>query len=442
MDAPHSDLVRNNFLSIAKVVELIPISPHKPSVRRALLALAILVPFLMLVRTAYAVDSDSVPGGTDPIAAPEVGAPTIFLTFDDGPFQPWTQQIIDVLAEYDAHATFFMVGRQAILEPETLKKIYDGGNGLGNHGYNHANLTGVSQQFFDAEVGDTGALFGDMNSMCLRPPYGAIDYNVVDFAEKLGYSVVKWNMDPEDWGSPGASVIARHVIDNARDGSIVVMHDGGGDRSQTVAALRVILKTLTARGFNFKALCRDYPMESLTEPLLATPTPDPSATLVPQPTVTPTPTETPTLAPTATETPTVTPTVPPTATPALADDNAAKPAESSLSAQIGPAQSAAGSTRPTLLSDSATVSPSLTTAPPAVDATSGPTQTPQLAQSTTAEVKPGNPAATPGPAATPSPALMRYSDKSPFPIPARPFPAPCLYRVTQTTRRLQSGNLI
>jgi hypothetical protein len=208
---------------------------------------------------------------------------------------------VDLLAEYNAHATFFIVGRQAVGATELLQKIYDGGNGLGNHGYNHANLTGVSQAFFDAEVGDTSALLGDLDSKCLRPPYGAIDNNVIDFAGQLGLSVAKWNMDPEDWRSPGPDKIARHVIDNARDGSIVVMHDGGGDRSQTVEAVRTILKTLTAEGWQFKALCRDVPMASLTSALLETPTPDPDAPPTATPTQTPLPPEKdwPTATPTA-----------------------------------------------------------------------------------------------------------------------------------------------
>lgn len=272
---------------------------------------------------APAVDVDDPPGGNVPTgtvpvgAAPAATAPssgagdgtptgTIFLTFDDGPYAPWTQQMLDVLADYHAHATFFMVGRQAAADPEMVEKVHAGGHGLGNHGYNHANLTGVSQQFFNAEVGDTGEALGEGNSMCLRPPYGAIDYNVVDYAEQLGYSVVKWNMDPQDWNGHAADEIAAHVIDNVFDGAIVVMHDGGGDRDQTVKAVRTILKTLTAQGWQFKALCRDYPMLDLTTADLATPTPDPNATATPTQTPAPTATATPTPSPTLASTPTAT----------------------------------------------------------------------------------------------------------------------------------------
>ncbi len=179
----------------------------RPALRIYLrVALPLLALLLILgAMPALAVDIDAPPGGTLPGsgAGGEARAPVIFLTFDDGPFQPWTEQMVDLLAEYNAHATFFVVGRQLPGNTELLKKIYDGGNGLGNHGYNHANLTGVSQAYFDAEVGDTSALLGEMDSKCLRPPYGAIDYNVVDFADQLGMSIVKWNMDPEDLAQPG-----------------------------------------------------------------------------------------------------------------------------------------------------------------------------------------------------------------------------------------------
>lgn len=215
----------------------------------------------------------------------------IFLTFDDGPFAPWTQQILDVLAEYDAHATFFIIGRQAAVDPAILQTIHDGGNGIGNHAYNHANLSGVSWDTFAYEVGSTADVLGDLDNKCLRPPYGAIDANTLDFAQEYGYTVVKWNMDPRDWAQPGARAIANHVIQHAQPGSIVVMHDGGGDRSQTVDALRILIPTLQKQGYVFKALCRDVSPEELVLAAGARPTttPEPVVTYALTPAPTPTP---------------------------------------------------------------------------------------------------------------------------------------------------------
>ncbi len=391
--------------------------PFLAVLRPALLALALVLTFGG--RALQAVDIDAPPGGNVPIATPVDGrAPTIFLTFDDGPYQPWTEQMVDLLADYNAQATFFVIGRQAINDPELLKKVYDGGNALGNHGYNHANLTGVSQQFFNAEVGDTSAILGDMDSGCLRPPYGAIDYNVVDFADQLGISIVKWNLDPEDWRSPGADEIAQHVIDNARDGSIVVLHDGGGDRSQTVEAVRTILKTMTARGWQFKALCRDFPMDDITNALLETPTPDPAAaptitpTLTPAPTETPWPTVTPTGAAAATQTatpsatasatasatPSTTPSVTPSSTPTATTSVTLSATPTATPSVTPSATPTTGTTAPS--TPTSTVPPTLT--PPATPRATATTAAP-LPRATAAQSATPDDTAASAPAATPEP---------------------------------------
>jgi peptidoglycan/xylan/chitin deacetylase (PgdA/CDA1 family) len=92
---------------------------------------------------------------------------------------------------------------------------------------------------------------------CLRPPYGAVNSRVYARADALGNKIRLWTVDPRDWSRPGTSVIVRRVLDNVRSGSIVLLHDGDGDRSQTVAALPTILKTLTARGYTFYRMwCR------------------------------------------------------------------------------------------------------------------------------------------------------------------------------------------
>ncbi len=376
-------------------------SPFLAVLRPVPLALALVLSFGG--RALFAGDIDAPPGGKVPIATPVDGrAPTIFLTFDDGPYQPWTEQMVDLLADYNAQATFFVVGRQAINDPELLKKVYDGGNALGNHGYNHANLTGVSQQFFNAEVGDTSAILGDMDSRCLRPPYGAIDYNVVDFADQLGMSIVKWNLDPEDWRSPGADKIAEHVIDNARDGSIVVLHDGGGDRSQTVEAVRTILKTLTAHGWQFKALCRDFPMDDITNALLETPTPDPAVT--PSPAETTWPTATPTASATATRpaSPTATATATRPASP-TATATATRPASPTATATATPAASPTAVN--TALSTPASTmrpTPAPPVAPAATPRATATTAAP-LPRATAAQSATPDAAAASAPAATPEP---------------------------------------
>lgn len=180
----------------------------------------------------------------------------LFLTFDDGP-SAYTQEILDILAEHDAKATFFVLGGRAAGDPALVDAIYNAGHGLANHTYNHPYLPRVGFARYRAEVIDTGAALSGRDGGCLRPPYGATSTSVYNSAEQLGYRVVLWTVDPRDWSRPGAAAIAARVIQRASPGAVVVLHDGGGDRSQTVAALRTILDELGAQGYRFAAFCRD-----------------------------------------------------------------------------------------------------------------------------------------------------------------------------------------
>ncbi|MFN3980007.1 MAG: polysaccharide deacetylase family protein [Caldilinea sp.] len=180
----------------------------------------------------------------------------IYLTFDDGP-SDHTQEILDLLARYDATATFFVIGRAAASQPESIEAIYAAGHGLGNHTYNHPSLPLVSSERMVDEVTRTAAAIGGRDGGCLRPPYGARNAAVVKNAEQLGYQLALWTIDPRDWARPGARAIANHVITHAHPDGVVVMHDGGGNRAQTVAALRIILPALAKQGYRFVAMCRD-----------------------------------------------------------------------------------------------------------------------------------------------------------------------------------------
>lgn len=180
----------------------------------------------------------------------------IYLTFDDGP-SAYTHEILDLLARYDAKATFFAIGRAAASQPELIEAIYAAGHGLGNHTYSHPSLPSVSRQRMADEIAKTAATLDGRDNGCLRPPYGARNAAVAKNAEQLGYQLVLWTIDPRDWARPGARAIAEHVIRRAQPDSVVVMHDGGGNRAQTVAALRIILPALAEQGYRFAAMCRD-----------------------------------------------------------------------------------------------------------------------------------------------------------------------------------------
>jgi len=193
------------------------------------------------------------------------GQPVLYLTFDDGPNATYTPQILETLAQYGARGTFFLIGQQVASAADVIGDSISRGNYEANHTYSHADLTTLGQAAFNEEVNNTYDAIqsasgeqdnGRSKPLCLRPPYGASDGNTGAYASALGYELVLWDLDPQDWRQPGADQIANYVITNAHPGAIVLMHDGGGYRDQSVAALNTILSTLSGQGYRFESLCR------------------------------------------------------------------------------------------------------------------------------------------------------------------------------------------
>ena len=178
--------------------------------------------------------------------------PLVALTFDDGPNPRYTPQILDVLRAHHAAATFFVVGKNVERYPEVVLRAAKEGHVIGNHSYSHTALTFRRAESVGEEIGQTEALVIAATGRpptLFRPPYGFRNPMVLRTAHGLGYRVVTWSVTASDWKSIGAAAIARQVLDNLRPGSIVLFHDGDGDRSQTVASLPIILEELERRGF-------------------------------------------------------------------------------------------------------------------------------------------------------------------------------------------------
>ena len=190
-----------------------------------------------------------------PPLLPDDTAPVMYLTFDDGPHPVYTLQVLDVLARYNIKATFFVLGSEVELYPGTFQRILDGGHTVGNHTWNHEALDGLPREEFDDTIGRTQALLGNRTTPCMRPPYGLMDAFTEDWAGEYGLDVVLWNVDPEDWRQTSALAIAQHLVDHAHDGAVILLHDGGGDRSATVLGLEVALHELSEQGFRFAPLC-------------------------------------------------------------------------------------------------------------------------------------------------------------------------------------------
>jgi peptidoglycan-N-acetylglucosamine deacetylase len=177
---------------------------------------------------------------------PRFSGPTrhkrVALTFDDGP-SSYTPQVLSILKHHHAKGTFFEIGQQVSKESAAVVKA---GQELANHSYHHESYPSRSSMSATNSRIKSASGFAP----CLfRPPGGAYNSRVVGDARALGMTTVIWNVDPRDWSRPGSDAIYSRVVSATRPGSIVVMHDGGGDRSQTVAALPRIIKTLRGRGY-------------------------------------------------------------------------------------------------------------------------------------------------------------------------------------------------
>ncbi|MGZ0147648.1 polysaccharide deacetylase family protein [Kribbella sp. WER1] len=172
----------------------------------------------------------------------------VYLTFDDGPDRVWTPRVLAMLTKHGAHATFFMLAEHARKFQDLVDQVRAAGDAVGNHSVSHPKLTKLSAASLHAQI------VNGIQSRCFRPPYGATDHRVLTELHRDGLQQVLWDVDPRDWSRPGVAVIVKRVLTAVKPGEIVIMHDGGGNRAETVAALDQILSTLSARGYSFPAL--------------------------------------------------------------------------------------------------------------------------------------------------------------------------------------------
>jgi peptidoglycan-N-acetylglucosamine deacetylase len=197
------------------------------------------------------------PGG-----AATAGQRVVALTFDDGP-GPFTPQVLSVLERYQVPATFFEVGSEVARYPQFAAQVVAAGFPVGNHTWNHPDLSKLSAQGVASQIDMTQSEIRSatgMTPLCLRPPYDAWSATALSVIASRGLATMSYSVDPKDYTLPGAQAIADRVVGASFPGAVVGMHDGGGDRSQTVAALPQIITRLRAMGYGFVSVCGPAPV--------------------------------------------------------------------------------------------------------------------------------------------------------------------------------------
>jgi peptidoglycan/xylan/chitin deacetylase (PgdA/CDA1 family) len=200
--------------------------------------------------------SGCVPRGSSFRSAGPGHRKVVALTFDDGP-GPYTSQVLRILRRFKIHATFFLIGEQVGPNAGLVREELAEGNAVGDHTYTHANVSGGGSLAY-SQISRTRSAIrrasGYYTPCLFRAPGGAVSGALFPVARSLGMLTIQWDVDPRDWSRPGTGSIYSTVVGQARRESIILMHDGGGPRNQTVAALPSIIRTLRSRGYGFQTV--------------------------------------------------------------------------------------------------------------------------------------------------------------------------------------------
>jgi len=179
---------------------------------------------------------------------------SIALTIDDGPDPVYTPQVLKLLQQYHVTATFSMIGVHVAAYPHLARAVHQAGHLIANHTWTHADLAGLPARRVQSELtraSDAIHAATGVPPALFRAPYGAWTAAVIRQCERMNMIPLDWSVDPRDWAKPGVRRIVRRIMTQTRPGSIILEHDGGGNRSQTVAALRIVLPRLLDEGYHF-----------------------------------------------------------------------------------------------------------------------------------------------------------------------------------------------
>ena len=175
----------------------------------------------------------------------------IALTFDDGPWPEYTEQVLDILKQYAVPATFFWLGEAVQKNPQIAQKVAQAGHAIGNHTWSHVTHTLTAEEA-QTEIGRTAELIREttgIQTQMFRPPGGHKENGLNAWARENGYAVIMWSVQTDDWKAASVQEIVDRALTNARPGTVMLLHDGGNDRSKTVAALPQIIEGLQGQGY-------------------------------------------------------------------------------------------------------------------------------------------------------------------------------------------------
>ena len=224
----------------------------------------LLLPLVLLASLSAARAQEASPAPSAPAAT--AGAPTakyvwsqcrvdgpyIAMTFDDGPSATLTPKLLDILKERHMHVTFFVLGEMVKPHPEILKRAVAEGHEIGDHSWSHPNLAKMSDEAVRSELERTKDVIADAIGQAptlMRPPYGSLTTAQRKWVhETLGFQIILWDVDPDDWKRPGPAIVEKRILDGTRNGSIILSHD---IHPGTIEAMPSTFDTLLAKGFKF-----------------------------------------------------------------------------------------------------------------------------------------------------------------------------------------------